>query len=63
VSLQDTPVPSGKSGAGPGFVGVDYHETMTTSGRLYLGFNDQTDKFGDNSGAFTVTITIESPCP
>lgn len=59
----DTPVPSGTSGDGPGFVGTDYHETMTTSGRLFLGFNDQVGQFGDNSGAFEVTITIEPPCP
>jgi len=48
----DAPVPDKN-----GFVGVDYHETMTASGRLYLGFNDQTTMFSDNSGAFDVTIT------
>ena len=28
--------------------------TMPANGRLYLGVND--DEFGDNSGAFAVTI-------
>ncbi len=59
----DTPVPSGMEGDGPGFVGVDYHETMTKSGRLFLGFNDRVGQFGNNSGAFTESITIEPPCP
>ncbi len=48
----DAPVP-----AKNGFVGVDYQETMTAGGRLFLGFNDQADMFGDNSGAFDVSIT------
>ena len=52
----DAPVP-----AKDGFVGTDYHETMTASGRLYLGFNDQKNQFGDNSGAFDVSITIDCP--
>lgn len=50
----DAPVPQKN-----GFVGVDYHETMTASGRLYLGFNDQKNQFGDNSGAFDVSVTID----
>jgi hypothetical protein len=53
----DTPVPKQN-----GFVGADYHETMTAAGKLYLGFNDQEDQFGDNSGAFDVTITTTDPC-
>ena len=50
--VDDAPVP-----AKNGFVGTDYQGTMTASGRLYLGFNDQKDQFSDNSGAFDVTIT------
>lgn len=42
---------------GPGFVGASYDEFAVESGRLFLGFNDQKKAFGDNSGAFTVTIT------
>jgi hypothetical protein len=53
----DTPVPKQS-----GFVGVDYHETMTSGGRLFLGFNDQQGQFGDNSGAFDVTITTTDAC-
>lgn len=52
----DAPLPSKN-----GFVGVDYHETMTASGRLYLGFNDQANQFNDNSGAFDVSITTSCP--
>lgn len=48
----DAPVPKKD-----GFVGTDYHETMTASGRLFLGFNDQKNQFNDNSGAFDVSIT------
>jgi hypothetical protein len=48
----DAPVPNAN-----GFVGADYDETMTASGRLFLGFNDQVGSFGDNSGAFDVTLT------
>ena len=53
-----TPVPEGTPGDGPGFVGTSYGETVPESGRLFLGFNDQTQAFADNSGAFTVTITL-----
>jgi hypothetical protein len=48
----DQPVPKQN-----GFVGVDYKESMTSSGRLFLGFNDQVGQFGDNSGAFDVSVT------
>jgi hypothetical protein len=34
---------------------------MTASGRLFLGYNDQQPSFEDNSGAFSVTITIACP--
>lgn len=43
---------------GPGFVGTSYDEIVPESGRLFLGFNDREQAFGDNSGAFTVTITL-----
>ena len=54
--IGDEPVP--KKG---GFVGVDYEESMTASGRLFLGFNDQVGQFGDNSGAFDVSVTTSCP--
>ena len=44
-----------------GFVGTDYQQTMTSSGRLFLGFNDQVGQFNDNSGAFDVSITTSCP--
>ncbi len=43
---------------GPGFVGTSYDEIVPESGRLFLGFNDRKQAFGDNSGEFTVTITL-----
>ena len=43
---------------GPGFVGASYDEIVPESGRLFLGFNDRKQAFGDNIGAFTVTITL-----
>jgi hypothetical protein len=43
---------------GPGFVGTSYDEIVPGSGRLFLGFNDRKEAFGDNSGSFTVTITL-----
>jgi hypothetical protein len=52
------PVPEGVPGDGAGFVGTTYDEIIPESGRLFLGFNDQIGYFGDNSGAFTVMITI-----
>ncbi len=52
------PVAEGTSGDGPGFVGTSYDEIASTSGRLFLGFNDQRQAFGDNSGDFTVTIHV-----
>lgn len=51
-----TPLPEGVSGKGAGFVGTLYDEVAPVSGRLFLGFNDQRQAFGDNVGAFTVTI-------
>jgi hypothetical protein len=53
-----TPLPEGTSDDGPGFVGTSYDEIVPESGRLFLGFNDQVQAFGDNTGSFTVTITL-----
>jgi hypothetical protein len=53
-----TPLPEGTPNDGPGFVGTSYDEIVPESGRLFLGFNDQTQAFSDNSGAFAVTITL-----
>jgi hypothetical protein len=52
------PLPEGAPDDGPGFVGVSYDEIVPESGRLFLGFNDKAGAFGDNSGGFTVTITL-----
>jgi hypothetical protein len=53
-----TPVPEGTPGDGPGFVGISYSEVTSTSGELFLGFNDQVGGFWDNSGSFSVTIDV-----
>ena len=55
-----TPLPEGTSGDGPGFVGSSYERVVHASGRLFLGFNDQrpASAFADNSGSFSVTITL-----
>jgi len=55
-----TPLPEGTSGDGPGFVGSSYEGVVHASGRLFLGFNDQRPAyaFADNSGSFSVTITL-----
>jgi hypothetical protein len=52
-----TPVPEGLPGNGPGYVGSSYNQFIGTGGELFLGFNDQTTAFGDNSGSFAVTVT------
>jgi hypothetical protein len=53
-----TSVSEGTPGNGPGFVGTSYSEMISTSGELFLGFNDQIQSFGDNSGSFSVTIDV-----
>jgi hypothetical protein len=53
-----TPVPEGTLGDGPGFVGTSYSELVPTSGELFLGFNDDPAVFWDNSGSFSVTISV-----
>jgi hypothetical protein len=55
------PLPEGVPGNGPGFVGTSYDQTAPSSGRLFLGFND--DYFGDNSGSFPVLVDVEQPVP
>jgi len=52
-----TPVPEGLAGNGPGYVGSSYNQFIGTGGELFLGFNDQSTAFGDNSGSFAVTVT------
>jgi hypothetical protein len=53
-----TPVPGGLAGYGAGFVGESYSEQITTSGRLFLGYNDEVPDFYDNSGGVSVTVTV-----
>ncbi len=53
-----TALPEGAPDDGAGFVGTSYDEVVLEGGRLFLGFNDQAFAFADNSGAFTVTITL-----
>src|SRR5579871_1733684 len=48
---------------GAGFVGSSYSYVMSTSGRLFLGFNDYVNYFFDNSGSFRVTIDLSSAVP
>jgi hypothetical protein len=56
-----SPVPEGMTGKGAGFVGTSYAQTMTASGRLFLGYNDEIGTFSDNAGSFDVTMTIAPP--
>jgi hypothetical protein len=53
-----TPLLEGVLGKGPGFVGTHYVEPVVTSGRLFLGLND--DIFSDNSGSFLTNVTVSS---
>ena len=53
--IGETAAPEGIDGYGAGFIGSDYLQTVTTSGRLYLGFNDSA--FNDNSGSFLANIS------
>lgn len=56
--IGETLLPEVIAGNGEGFVGTSYDQVVQTSGRLYLGFNDREGFFPDNSGAFSVTITV-----
>jgi hypothetical protein len=53
------PLPEDIFGKGAGFVGSHYDATIPVGGRLFLGFND--DTFSDNSGSFSVHITVQAP--
>ena len=53
-----TPVPEGVLGKGAGFVGSSYSEQIPTSGRLFFAYNDELGEFWDNSGSFSVTVTV-----
>ena len=53
-----TPVPEGVVGDGAGFVGTSYDQQVSTSGRLFLGYNDEVGGFSDNAGSFSVTVTV-----
>jgi hypothetical protein len=55
------PVPEGVPGKGTGFVGSSYSQQIPTTGRLFFAFNDELGFFGDNSGSFTVTVTVVPP--
>jgi hypothetical protein len=50
------PVPEGAPGKGPGFIGSQYSQIIPTSGRLFLGFND--DQFVDNSRSFAANVSV-----
>ena len=52
----------GQIGTGAPFaVGYGITFTSSTGGRLYLGVND--NYFGDNSGAWSATVTVTTPPP
>ena len=54
----------GRIGASPPFeIGAARNLTVATSGILYLGVNDQVNAFGDNSGQWTVDLTIPPAMP
>jgi hypothetical protein len=56
-----TLLPEGISGNGSGFVGSSYSQIAPATGRLFLGFNDHPDAFSDNSGAFSVIVSVPEP--
>lgn len=53
-----TRLPAGVGSKGEGFVGTDYSQIVPSSGRLYLGYNDGRDEFGNNSGSFTAIVEV-----
>ena len=53
-----TPVPEGMPGNGIGFVGSSYDQIIPNTGRLFFGFNDLVTSWGDNSGSFTVSVSV-----
>ena len=54
-------VPEGLANHGAGFVGAAYSQVLSNSGRLFLGYNDYTNKFYDNSGVFFVDVWTNNP--
>ena len=52
--------PEGDDGE-PFSIGGEFSWTAKSTGRLFIGFNDCSGCFGDNKGAFDVTIIIEGP--
>jgi len=61
-----TPILGGLPGYGVGFIGTSYSEQVSTSGRLFLGYNEEVapGSFDDNSGSFSVAVTVsEVPEP
>ncbi len=51
----------GKVGTGNCFeIGAEKNVTIQKDGRLYLGVNDGTNSFDDNSGSWTVTISTQN---
>ncbi len=56
-----TLVPEGIANQGAGFVGAAYSQVLSNSGRLFLGYNDYTNKFYDNSGVFFVDVWTNNP--
>ncbi len=52
-----TPVTADYPGMGAGFVGSSYCRVVSTSGRLYLAYNDAME-FGDNTGSFAVSVGV-----
>jgi hypothetical protein len=53
-----TPVSEGMPGDGMGFVGTSYNKFIPNGGELFLGFNDEVGGFWDNSGSFSVTVSV-----
>ena len=51
------PVPEGLPGDGVGFIGTSYSKPLSTSGRLFLGYNDEVPYFYYNGGSFHVIVT------
>ena len=56
-----TLVPEGVANRGAGFVGAAYSQVLSNTGRLFLGYNDATNKFSDNSGVFFVDVWTNNP--
>jgi len=56
-----TLLPEGILGHGAGFVGAAYSQVVSNTGRLFLGYNDKTGQFFNNSGVFFVTLWTNSP--